>query len=487
MIFSLTLQFICKMSIPLISFCHQLFLLPLRLLPTIFIHVMPFLQTFVYSIFVPPYHPNSLMNDVSKLTVAFLVVKTSQIILLLSVPAQFDISSQLLLRQYLPESEYLLSLTSPYLHGFFSNLMDWILHSVLDRLVAWDAVYFTDLFTNDIHYEHQFVFCPLWWRLVRLFPVSESFPFYGRLLWATFITNLCHFLAAVTLYYYTKLVFQNARLFSPERVALASLALFILSPAAMFLTAPYSEAIAAFFSFLCLYFRESALLVQYGTPRINMPLYLASGLAAALAYGFRANCLLLGLVYVYDLAGVLNLLSGSSIITSAMLKGSITTRLLPIMAGLILGLGFLASQIYNYMAVCYKSDRGEWCSARIPSLFTYAQAHYWNNGFLMYWTMGNIPNFIFGAPTIILSIFSIRYFRHTYPVDRILPILLVNLAFLVLLLGFWHVQIITRIHTFLPLVYWVVGSHDKWRVAVTYFVVWNIVQTCLFGAFLPPA
>lgn len=427
------------------------------------------------------------MKAISKLAVAFLVVKSSQILLLLAVPAQFDISSLLLLHQYRPEAEYLLTFTTPYLNGVLSTVTKWFLHSVLDRLVAWDAVYFSDLFANDIQYEHQFVFCPLWWRLIRLFPVLLLFPFYGRLLWATFVTNLCHFLAALTLFHYTKLVFQNARLFTPERVALSALALFVLSPAAMFLTAPYSEAIAALFSFQCLYLRERSLVVHYGTPIIHKPLYLASGVAAAVAYGFRANCLLLGLIYVYDLGGVAHFLSKSSVMAGAMDNASFSTRLLPIVAGLILGSGFLASQIYNYMAVCYGSDRGEWCSARIPSLFTYAQAHYWNNGFLRYWTPGNVPNFIFGAPTIILSLYSIRYFRHEFPVDRILAVLWVNGAFLVLLLSFWHVQIVTRIHTFLPLVYWVVGSWENWQGVTLYFVAWNVVQTCLFGAFLPPA
>lgn len=427
------------------------------------------------------------MNPILKLAITFLIVKTSQIFLLLAVPAQFDISSLLLLRQYLPEAEYLLNFTTPYLNGLLSTLTKWFLHSVLDRLVVWDAVYFADLFSNDIQYEHQFVFCPLWWRLIRLFPVSLSFPFYGRLLWAVFISNLCHFLAALTLFHYTKLVFFNARLFAPEKVALAALALFIVSPAAMFLTAPYSEAIAAFLSFLCLFLRERALVVNFGTPRINKPIYLASGFAAALAYGFRANCLLLGLVYVYDLAGLANFLSKTSVITGAMSNGGMLTRMMPLVAGLVVGFGFLASQVYNYMAVCYNSDRGEWCSARIPSLFTYAQAHYWNNGFLRYWTASNVPNFIFGGPTIFISLYSIRYFRHEFPVDRILPVLLVNVVFIVLLLLFWHVQIVTRIHTFLPVIYWVVGSQEKWRVAAGYFVVWNVVQTCLFGSFLPPA
>ena len=107
-----------------------------------------------------------------------------------------------------------------------------------------------------------------------------------------------------------------------------------------------------------------------------------------------------------------------------------------------------------------------------------------------------MANFLFAAPTIALLGYSVRYFGQTYPVERVLPVLAVNMVFLTLLLLFWHVQIITRIHTFLPVVYWLVAGlitqpnarHQRWaRVVVTYFVGWNVLQTALFAAFLPPA
>lgn len=422
------------------------------------------------------------MGTYRKLALAFLAVKLSQVALLSAVPTQFDISSQLLLSQYNHEKEFILTFSTrlPLLGPLLAPLTSWFINSVLEKLVVWDAVYFADLFANEIQFEHQFVFCPLWWRLIRLIPVPEACRFYGRLLVATCITNVCHFLAAVVLFHYTRLVFQNARIFSPDRMAWASLLLFVMSPAAMFLTAPYSEAIAALSSFSSLLLREKALALKYGSARVNAPLYVLSGIAAALAYGFRANCLLIGLVYVYDLFA----------------RPLRISHILPIFAGLILGAALVLSQAANYVAVCYGTDRGEWCHSRIPSLFAYAQAHYWNNGFLRYWRVGNVPNFVFGAPTIFLSIFGIRYFRHDFPVDRIMPVLLVNITFLVLLLGFWHVQIVTRIHTFLPIVYWVVAGLVTQNAATTkttplwwpgYFVVWSVVQTCLFGAFLPPA
>lgn len=422
------------------------------------------------------------MGPISKLATGFVAVKLVQVALLAAVPAQFDISSQLLLHNYLSEKIHLLTFHTPIpqLNAWLGAATRFALDNVVDKLVTWDTVYFTDLFAHDIHFEHQYVFCPLWWRLVRSIPVPIACNFYGRVLVATAIANTCHFLGAVVLFHYTLLVFENARIFSPKHMALASLALYVLTPAALFVTAPYSEPGAALFSFGCLFLREKALPAGFGSRPVNSRLYVASGVAAALAFGFRANCLLLGFVYLYDLA----------------LQPRRIPPVLPLVAGLILGLAFLWLQVTNYLAVCITGDRGEWCLSRFPSLFAYAQSHYWNNGFLRYWTAGNVPNFAFAAPTIAFSLYGIRYFRQIFPVDRVMPVLVVNLVFIVLLLGFWHVQIVTRTATFLPIVYWVgagmVTQPDqthRWagNLWLGYSVVWLVVQTCLFGAFLPPA
>lgn len=468
------------------------------------------------------------LRQVSKIVILFSAVKVAHLIIVALTPAQFDVSSTILLGKYLQQKELLSTFDtrSKILNRVLHKISYWFLDRFLDRLVTWDAVYFVDLFANGIQYEHQFVFCPLWWRLIHAIQVNPETQFYSRLLWATLITNICHLAATVVLYFYTLSVFEKARIFSPVRMAMATLVLFVCSPAAAFLTAPYSESIAALCSFLCLFTREvsvgeglrlsSKILqprsangpengagvkkhqrvseLQLGNKAettlkhvaswcamlkpSNTCIYLSSGVFAALAFGFRANCLFLGLVYVYDI-----------------LYKKTKTPTLPLAAGLILGAAFLLVQIHSYVVVC-RSGRGEWCESRIPSLFAYAQSHYWGNGLLQYWTMNNVPNFIFAAPTVFLLVLSIRYFGQIYPVERILPVLAVNVVFLILLLLFWHVQIITRIHTFLPAVYWLVAGlitqqntldQKNARLYVAYFVVWNLLQVPLFAAFLPPA
>lgn len=461
------------------------------------------------------------MGPIAQIFAAFGIVKSIQLVILHLLPTQFDVSSSILLENYCFEKDILCSINTPYstLNGHLNVLLRLLLDTVVDRLVIWDAVYFSDLFAHGPKFEHQYVFCPLWWRLINLVPAVNGAVFYPRLIVATLVANLAHLGAALVLYSYTLSVFKNARIFNHKKMALCLLVLFVMTPAAAFMTAPYSEPVAALLSLLCMYFRqlglgaspivtrkqkqepakdssssdgwndEFSLNSRKAAPKsvsliqapssFRLGLYLLSGLFAAISYGFRANCLLLGIFYLYDLATLRPFPAYS-----------------PVFAGLLLGLAFVFTQYHNYVSICVGSDRGEWCDSKLPLLFTYAQAHYWNNGFFNYWTPNNIPNFVFGAPTIFLSFISVRYFRSIYPVDRVYPVLIVNSVFIVLLLVMWHVQIVTRIHLFMPIIYWLVGGlltqpnerHRKWgHYCVGYFVIWNVLQTSLFGAFLPPA
>lgn len=408
------------------------------------------------------------MGPIVRLSLAFIAVKLIHVALVILVPQQFDISTELFL-----QNEGLQA-------TFLQNPVQWTLQFLnrrfLARLVTWDAVYFADLFQENLNYEHQYVFCPLWWRLVSRLPSVNTLN--SKVWLATILSNVCHWLAMVVLYRYTRVIFEQARLFNPQQIAFVTAFFYALLPASAFLLAPYSESIASLFSFLCLYLREEGARFQVGySETLKKAFYIISGAAAALAFGFRANCLLLGIVYLYDLV-----------------RMKPEQKWLPLFAGLILGLGFLISNLYNYFAICHGSDRGEWCSSTFPSLFAYAQSHYWNVGFFKYWTPNNIPNFAFGAPTIFLSGMSITYFSKYYPIERITAVSLVNLVFLAAACLFWHVQIVTRVHTFLPSLYWFsagVWLHNdfgwlKWAI-LAYFVVWSLVLPLLFGAFLPPA
>jgi Gpi18-like mannosyltransferase len=158
--------------------------------------------------------------------------------------------------------------------------------------------------------------------------------------------------------------------------------------------------------------------------------------------------------------------------------------------GSIIGLMVVGLQLYPYLLFC---PGRPWCENAVPSIFGYVQAEYWNVGFLRYWTPNNIPNFVFGAPTLYLLYRSLGYYRNE---AALRPLLLVQLVVLVAAVCVYHVQIITRIATCLPAMYWYVGSLltstnltqvKQGKRVVNYFVLWTMAHAILFGAFLPPA
>jgi phosphatidylinositol glycan class V len=423
------------------------------------------------------------LNVILLLSLLFMVYKSLQVSILAFVPCQFDTSSQLLLALYGNERALFIEATPLNAGKTVAN--------TLEKLVVWDNVYFSDLFVNEIRYEHQFVFCPLWWRLVHL--VGATPPnFYASLLVGVTLANLAHYLAAVVLYFLTLSTFRHLRYLDKTKLhvlAYRSSQLFIISPAGVFLTASYSEALCALLSFLALALREWSLKRDnFDRPNSKLSIaspvpYFVSGSLVAIAYHVRANAVLLGVLYLYDLYVIFfqdhsHLEAAYCLLTGSQLMVSI-----------------IASLAYPYKVFCNPDvNRGEWCQSRIPSIFLYAQAHYWDVGFLRYWTANNIPNFAFALPTITLSVLAIRYFTVKFPFQNLLPILIVNFVLLIGGVFWWHVQILTRISSFVPLMYWYVASVDvlggadiRYDWIVKYFIVWGLLQTGMFGAFLPPA
>lgn len=423
------------------------------------------------------------MSPPWSLVKTFLVVKLAQVAIVYHTPPPFDTSSQLLLANYTSEkAAFIEALPGPsWCHTIAQSLVT----NVLDKLVAWDNVYFADLFVNDIRYEHQFVFCPLWWRLIRAIPTGPTF--YDKLAVAVLVANISHLAAAIVLYYLTLATFRSYKFFGSSSIAHLSSTLFVLSPAGIFLTTSYSESISALLSFVALYLREVAINHEDFTSRVHGSIryhavYVFSGVFAALAFGQRANCLLLGIAYLYDLY--------EYGYRAKNLHDAITS----VAAGSILFAAFVFSNVYNYLVFCTSHSTQKWCSNTIPSLFLYAQGHYWDNGFLKYWTVGNIPNFAFAAPTLLVLFLSYRTFITEFPAKNVLPILQINGAFMVGVIFFWNTQIATRISTFLPLFYWTLAAlllspHHKQlaRAVVGYMIGWVVLQTSMFAAFLPPA
>lgn len=410
-----------------------------------------------------------------RLTKVFVLIKVLQLLIVYSTRVRFDTSSEIIINS---QQESFTALVNRW-----PNLpITTFISEILNKFVTWDLVYFSDLYVNDIKYEHQFVFCPNWWRLIKRIGSAD---FYSRLAASFIVANVCHYLSVIVLYVLTRSYLSRLqrRELLDKHSELASI-LMIIAPAGIFLTSGYSEVFSNLLSFTAIYLHDKSLnhrdFSQTNNKSIRYAsLYVVLGILTAYNFTIRANLVLLGVMYLYDLYEFI-------VVNHNWKQGAWA-----IIAGSQLFLSIVNQNWIAYRAFC--PHRGDWCQYRIPSLFQYAQHHYWNVGFMKYWSPNNIPNFILAIPLMIIHGLAISHYISELPkIKKIMPLIIINSLLMVGAVFFWNVQIFNRISSFLPLSYWYVAQliiENDWkgRAMVYFMIIYGLLQTSLFAAFLPPA
>jgi phosphatidylinositol glycan class V len=336
------------------------------------------------------------------------------------------------------------------------------------------------------------------------------------------VSHISHFGAVITLYVLVQRIIPSNDTVK-RRIAFTAACLHVISPAGLFLSSPYGEstfAFTAFFGVLCyiraqehnhLHPQQSALPCAAWT--------ILSGLFFAISTLIRSNGLLHGTIFLIDAFIALRTLLATR-------KAVHLLRLLSIIiAGSLIAFAFALPQAIAYTEFCTASNSRPWCYRTLPSIYSWVQKHYWNVGFLSYWTPGNIPLFLLAAPT--LAVLSATALSVSLAPDHILahintaapePVntaLFKHVAFqlavpqlilAVMALTSFHVQIINRISSGCALWYLVLaiavlarsgagGFEGAWgllrgsraELVVRLMAAYAIVQGGLYAAFLPPA
>ncbi|KAF2151102.1 glycosyltransferase family 76 protein [Myriangium duriaei CBS 260.36] len=451
-----------------------------------------------------------------------------KILLLVVVAASpgpgYDTSTDLLLADHRdPFASIPAASTGPIsaLQRLFSHL--------LIRLVRWDAVYFVNIAHRGYLFEQE-------WAFGRGFTTFNSIVAQGlspivfpndfpqssllrQALAGVVISHIAHLLSCLFLYALTlRLLPADSR----NRSAIATLAacLHVLSPAGVFLITFYAEA-----PFSCLNILGFLLLsFTTETPRslkdviFHNLLAVWGGVCFAVASTWRGNGLLSVLAFgVYALPIALRTLtrtvSASELCT---LPGLILGAVLPLA-------GYVIPQYIAFREYCLGEsfELRPWCTNVPPGIFSFVQAHYWNVGFLKYWTLSNLPLFLIALP--LLALLSATAVANIWPYVQALgthsagsrPSLVSSaataapqLALAVLALTSFHVQIINRIASGYPTWYvilavTVVGqkgakqdssqvlsflqSRRVQRRVVKGMMIYAVVQAGLYASFLPPA
>jgi len=155
------------------------------------------------------------------------------------------------------------------------------------------------------------------------------------------------------------------------------------------------------------------------------------------------------------------------------------------------------------------SNQPSWCLSVVPNIYGHVQKHYWNQGFLNYYELKQVPNFFIAAPMILISCSGIAYYFqniklwethqlhiNSYHQLQLLPHILFWLVFLFISVTNTHVQTITRFFSAVPALYWYAAlvcqnavsfNIGVWKAKaiLMYFALFGILGTLLFSNFYP--
>ena len=194
---------------------------------------------------------------------------------------------------------------------------------------------------------------------------------------AIILAHVFHLLSVLMLYELTLITCVKRTTTRDPSFSFLTASLHIISPAGMFLSAPYAESSFSFLSFAGYYFYAKAMLMHGEGRESQRDLYiLLSGVVFGIATTFRGNGLLSGLLLVWDA-----LSCGTKILRSINIASDIRHLLTVSMSGLLMACIAITPQYLAYGEYCVRrtaySDKRPWCAYWPPSIYHWVQRHYW--------------------------------------------------------------------------------------------------------------
>ncbi|KAI6783568.1 GPI mannosyltransferase 2 [Emericellopsis cladophorae] len=358
-----------------------------------------------------------------------------------------------------------------------------------EKLTRWDALYFLHASAHGGKvYEQEWAFQLGFSQLVRL----VSWPG-GEPIIAILAATLSHLGSVLVLHQLTILVSRDSRL------AFLTSVLHILSPAGIFLSAPYAESSFAGLSFLGNWL--FALGYEYASePWKRTCAIVGAGAVFGVATGFRSNGLGSGVLFLVEaLRCAAHFIERPTLVRLGRLVA-------PVVGGTAIAAGAAIPQFYIWQRYCGEGHLRPWCEKTVPSIYSFVQEHYWNVGFLRYWTPEQIPLFLLASPVLGLLIVSgtkvLLKSTSAFPIvsfnekQKVFVQTLAGVQAFIAMLAItnYHVQIVNRLSSAYVVWYWWIASclmqekrRDLGLGIVRFFVMYAGIQAGLFSSFLPPA
>ena len=161
-----------------------------------------------------------------------------------------------------------------------------------------------------------------------------------------------------------------------SQVAFVAALLYIISPAGIFLSAPYTESLFAS-SHLLGYFLFISGRGHFERQKTGLAAACTIGAGAAfgLATAVRSNGILSGMLFAWDAVA-----SGVAFPQSGFRRLQLLRLSSLVVGGLLIFVGMVLPQYKAFLEYC-SSDRADtarpWCNNTVPSIFTFVQSYYW--------------------------------------------------------------------------------------------------------------
>lgn len=303
--------------------------------------------------------------------------------------------------------------------------MDWWMRIFFDGFRRWDSIYFLHVAENGYTYENTLAFCPGFPFLVSLLSNSLFLPLHYVMNEATVLL-----ISAVLLniYFFVKsakaLYLLSEKVLGDETLALKTAQLYCINPASIFFSAAYSEAAFAFITFNGLLEFEKRNLTRASLLFGLSGLVRANGIVNA---GFIVYQKAMDFVQQLTSPKWKDFVDLKTILIAVFSLIALTVPPL-IFYVIVCLLPFAGYQYYAYSIFCntqasYKdlpthilnygnnndyhmphTGLAHWCRHSPPLSYSYVQTKHWGNGFMRYYEMKQIPNFVLAAPMIMICV-----------------------------------------------------------------------------------
>ncbi|KAI9678793.1 MAG: ER membrane glycoprotein subunit of the GPI transamidase complex-like protein [Caeruleum heppii] len=241
--------------------------------------------------------------------------------------------------------------------------------SISQKLLRWDALYFIAIASRGYVFEQEWAFG---WGFTRVLSyLDRANP--GPLAISLVFVHASHLLSVLFLYYLSHIVFPHE---GNGEFAFVSAVLHIISPAGLFLSAPYAESTFSALSFLGYLIYVVSL--RNDQPVIRATAMIAAGASFGLATTLRSNGVLNGLLFLHD---AVNALVGG--FRDGRVGHALSELIIICSGGVLVALGLIVPQWIAYEEYCVAPsgqptlEKRGWCGKRIPSVYSWVQSHYW--------------------------------------------------------------------------------------------------------------